>query len=90
MSQLQPPSSVSPQGNRAEKWKIWIQKFEPFCTDSGVAEKVQRATFLHFASEEAIKICNTLVFRDDDIYKIEVLKRKFLDYCGQPGGILSN
>lgn len=84
MSQLQPPSSLSLQGNLAENWKIWIQKFELFYTASGVAEKtekVQCATFLHIAGEEAIKVFNTFVFRDGEQDKIEVLKEKFQDYC---------
>lgn len=84
MSQLQPPSTLSLQGNLAEKWRTWIQKFELFCSASGVAEqtqKVQCATFLHVAGEEAMQVWNTFVFHDDEKDKIEVLKKKFQDYC---------
>lgn len=42
---------------------------------------VQCATFLHVAGEEAIKVNNTFVFRDDEKDKIAVLKKKFQDYC---------
>ena len=55
MAQLQPPSSLSLQGNLAENWKLWIQKLELFCTASEKAEKsekVQFASLLHVAGED--------------------------------------
>lgn len=61
-----------------------MQKFESFCTNSEIAEKaekVQCTIFLHVAGKDATKVCNTVVFEDDDMYKIEAMKRKFLDYC---------
>lgn len=84
MAQLQPPSNLCLQGNLAENWKIWIQKFDLFLTASGIAEKsekVQCATFLHVAGEDAIKVCNTFEFHEDERDKIDVLKQKFRNYC---------
>lgn len=65
------------------KLKEWSQRFEPFCTASGIAEKfenVECATFLHVAVEEAIKTCNTFFFVDGEKDKIDVLKKVFQDY----------
>lgn len=84
MAQFQPPPSLSLQGNLAENWRNWIQCFKLFCTASGITEKskkVQYASFLHITGEEAIKVCNTFSFEKDERDKIDVLKRKFQEYC---------
>lgn len=84
MAHFKPPPSLSLQGNLAENWKTWLQRYELFAIASGVAEKseeVQCATFLHVAGEEAIKVSNTFVFANDERDKIAPLKQKFQDYC---------
>lgn len=84
MAQLQPPERLSLQGNLAENWRSWIQRFELFLTASGIAEKskeIQCATFLHVAGEEAIKVFNTLHFDEEEKNDIDVLKEKFRTYC---------
>ena len=84
MAQFQPPPNLSLQGNLAENWRSWIQRFDIFCIASGIAEKdekVQCATFLHVAGEEAIKVSNTFVFAEEEVNKIDALKKKFKDYC---------
>lgn len=84
MTQLQPPSALSFEGNLAENWKLWEQKFELFLVASGFckkAEDVQCATFLHVAGEEAVKVYNTFVFTPDESNKLAEFKKKFKDYC---------
>lgn len=84
MTQFQPPPNLSLQGNLAENWRTWIQRFELFNTASGIEEKsqkVQCATFLHVAGEEAIKVFNTFVYADGERNNLAVLTKKFLDYC---------
>lgn len=79
-----PVWSLSPKGNLAENWKTWLQRYELFCVASGVADKsqaVQCATFLHEAGEEAMKVNNTFVFGEEERNKMDVLQRKFKDYC---------
>lgn len=78
MAQLQPPPLLILQGNLSENWKNWIQRFELFPLASGVAEKsetVQCATFLLVAGEEAIKVCNTFEFSEEERNKIQVLRQ---------------
>lgn len=63
MDQLKPPNSLSLEGNLAENWRSWIQKFELYLIASGIAEKSEKikcATFLHVAGDEAIKVFNTM------------------------------
>lgn len=84
MAQLKPPPNLSLEGNLAENWRTWLQRYELFAVASGVAEKsegVQCATFLHVAGEEAIKVSNTFVFADAERNKIAALTQKFREYC---------
>lgn len=79
MEQMKPPTSLSLEGNLAENWRIWIQRFELFLVASGIGKKsdaVKRATFLHVAGDEAIKVFNTFNF-DEDVDDYSVLKELF-------------
>ncbi|RXN08425.1 retrotransposon-like family member retr-1 [Labeo rohita] len=83
MDQLKPPNSLDFEGNLAEIWRTWIQKFDLYLIATGIAEKsdkVKCATFLHVAGDDAIKVFNTMDF-DDDVDDFEVLKEKFREYC---------
>ncbi|KAI2666787.1 Retrovirus-related Pol polyprotein from transposon 17.6 [Labeo rohita] len=83
MDQLKPPNSLDFEGNLAENWRTWIQKFDLYLIATGIAEKsdkVKCATFLHVAGDDAIKVFNTMDF-DDDVDDFEVLKEKFREYC---------
>lgn len=84
MEQMKPPTSLSLEGNLAENWRIWIPRFELFLVASGINEKsgtVERATFLHVAGDEAIKVYNTFDFDEDDVNDYNVLKELFHWHC---------
>lgn len=58
MEQLKPPNSLCFEGNLAENWRAWIQKFDLYLIATGIAEKSEKvkcATFLHVAGDDAIK-----------------------------------
>ena len=62
MDQLSPPEVLNLDGNVAENWRRWKQRFEIFSLASGLSEKdagVQAATFLHVAGPEALEVYNT-------------------------------
>ncbi len=83
MDQLKPPNSLCFEGNLAENWRTWIQKFDLYLIATGIAEKsdkVKCATFLQVAGDDAIKVFNTMDF-DDDVDDFDVLKEKFREYC---------
>ena len=83
MEQLKPPNNLSFEGNLAENWRTWIQKFELYLIATGIeekSEKVKCATFLHVAGDEAIKVFNTMDF-DEDVDGFTGLKELFRDYC---------
>ena len=79
------PNQVSFEGNVAENWKRFKQKFEIFVIASGNEKKSNKekcCMLLNLAGEQAIEVFNTFTFeegeKDDDP---EVLMRKFEDYC---------
>ena len=85
MQQFQPPEPLSFDGNLAENWRRWKQRFEIYMTASGRDAKpdtVKSATFLHVAGPEALEVFNTLTFdNEDDQKKLSVLMEKFEEYC---------
>lgn len=83
MEQLKPPNSLSFEGNVAENWRTWVQKFELYLIASGLAEKSEErqcATFLHVAGDEALKVFNTMEFGEGEL-DLNALKESFRKYC---------
>ena len=59
MDKLSPPEELNFDGNTADNWRRWKQRFEIFSLASGLSgkdAKIQAATFLHVAGTEALKI----------------------------------
>ena len=85
MDRLQPPGPLNLQGNLAENWRRWRQRFELFSSASGLSEKdekVQSATLLHVAGEEALEIYNTFAWdHEGDENKVNTIMAKFEAYC---------
>ena len=85
MDQLSPPEALSLDGNVAENWRRWKQRFEIFSLASGLSEKatgVQAATFLHVAGPEALEVYNTFSWTTaDDKNKVDKIMEKFDQYC---------
>lgn len=85
MDKLSPPEQLSLQGNVAENWRKWKQRFELFVAASGLSEKdekVQAATSLHVAGPEALEIYNTFSWENEgDERKVTKIMEKFQAYC---------
>ena len=81
MDGLRPPDALRLDGNIAENWKRWRQKFELYMMATDIeskADKVQSSTLLHVIGDEALEIYNTFVFEDDeDKTKLKTLLEKF-------------
>ncbi len=83
MEQMKPPTSSSLEGNLAENWRVWIQRFELFLIASRTDEEsdaVKRASFLHVAGDEVIKVYNTFDF-NEDVDDYDTLKDLFRQHC---------
>ena len=81
MEALKAPEPLRLEGNIADKWKRWRQKFELYMTASGMegrSQKVQSCTLLHVIGDEALEIYNTFDFtQQEDRNKLKVLLDKF-------------
>ena len=78
------PEAAVIQGNVAENWRRWIQQFRLYLNATGFDKKpakVQCSTLLTVAGEEALEIINTFGLTDEDKVKIDVVVRKFEEYC---------
>ena len=85
MDQLSPPEVLNLDGNIAENWRRWKQRFEIFSLASGLAEKatgVQAATFLHVAGPEALEVYNTFSWLTANYKnKVDKIMENFDQYC---------
>lgn len=71
------------QGNLAENWKLWVQKFNNYliATEaSGKDDKIQCAKLLHTLRDEAITIYNTFTFTGVEKDNLAQLIQKFENY----------
>ena len=83
MNSFKPPSTLNLEGNVAENWRKWKQRFQLYMEASGTMNKPEKqrvAIFLHLIGEEALEIYNTFSLSTAE-QKIEVLFRKFEEYC---------
>ena len=84
MNQLPPPKPLSFVENVAENWRRWIQQFRLYLNATGFDKKpaqAQCSTLLTVAGEEALEIFNTFGLSDEDKVKIDVVIKKFEEYC---------
>ena len=76
---------MSFEGNIAENWHKWKQRFELFLAASGLSEKddkIQSATLLHVAGSDVLEIYNTFMWEQEgDERKIAKIMEKFQAYC---------
>lgn len=84
MEALKAPDPLRLDGNIADNWKKWKQKFELYMTATGIegkAQKVQSSTLLHVIGDEALEIYNTFEFtQQEDRLKLKVLLDKFEEH----------
>ena len=85
MDKLALPKVLNLEGNVAEKWRRWKQRFDIFSLTSRLSTKdtkIQPATCFHMAGTEALEIYNTFNWEsDDDKSKVDKITEKFDKYC---------
>ena len=83
MSSFKPPSTLNLEGNVADNWRKWKQRFQLYMEASGSMKKPEKqrvAIFLHLIGEDALEIYNTFSLSTAE-QKLDVLFQKFEDYC---------
>ena len=82
---LDAPSPLLLDGNVADNWDKFKQRFDFYLEATGYDEKsakIQASLFLHTIGPCALEVYNTFEFTDEaDRKKLEVLKAKFETYC---------
>ena len=85
MDKFNQPEPLSFEGNVAENWRRWKQRFQIFMTATGtdtMGDEVNSATLLHFAGPEALEIYNTFTWTvEGDKKNISKILEKFEEYC---------
>ena len=85
MDKFQHPEPLSLQGNLAENWRRWRQRFELYMTASGNDSKeegTKSAILLHVAGPEALEVYNTFTWEEEaDKRKVAKIMEQFESYC---------
>jgi hypothetical protein len=72
-------------GNLAENWRRWKQRFELFMTVTEASKKwgkIQSSMLLHLIGADALEVFNTFEFAsDEDKEKTSEILKKFDEYC---------
>jgi hypothetical protein len=83
MEHMKPMGPLKVDGNVAENWRKWRQRWNLYAKSSGADEKdedTQCAIFLYTIGE-ALEIYDTFTFTETEQDKIEPLIQKFESYC---------
>ena len=84
MEHVKPIGPLRLDGNIAENWRKWKQRWVLYAKASGVDskdEETQCPVFLHKIGKEALEVYDTFTFTDAEVDKIEPLVAKFEAYC---------
>ena len=86
--QVPPPKPLDVDGDRADNWKIWKQRWENYCKITGLLDQPEDykcAMLLHSIGIEAMRIFNGLKFGEgEDRNKVaDVIKKFDQHFLGQ-------
>ena len=84
MQHVKPIGPLRLEGNIAENWRKWKQRWTLYAKASGADAKdkaTQCAVFLHTIGGEALEVYDTFTFTESEKGKIEPLITKFEAYC---------
>ena len=86
--QVSAPSSLDVDGDRADNWKIWKQRWDNYCIITGLLEQPEDykcAMLLHSIGIDAMRIFNGLKFSDgeDRNNMADVIKKFDQHFLGQ-------
>ena len=85
VSLKQPAPLDLDNGDPAENWKKFKQRFTLFCNASGLSGKsqaMQTSTLLHIIGDRALEVYNSFEFdSEEDKMKLSVVLEKLGNYC---------
>ena len=84
MEHMKSIGALSLNGNVAENWRKWKQRWDLYAVASGAEKKpeaTQCAILLHTIGQDALDVYNTFTFTEEEENKIKPLIKKFEDHC---------
>lgn len=90
-SLFRPPEPLVVDGNVADNWKRFSQKFDVFLTASGLSGKpaeIQVAVFLNLIGDDGLELYNSFTLSDEEKKSLESIKTKFKDYCSPQENVI--
>lgn len=81
---FKPPEPLVLDGNVAENWKRFSQKFDIFSTATDLESKSEDkkvAVFLNLIGDEGLELFNSFSFENGDEKKLDKIREKFHEYC---------
>ena len=84
MDRFSPPDPFLFEGNLAQGWKLWSKHFEFFLTATESSEKsdlIKTSILLTTIGSKGRDIYETFTFNEDESMKLDIVLRKFADYC---------
>ena len=85
MNKLEPPQSISFEGNVSQVWKIWLKRFSFYLIASekgGKNDKIKTSVLLTYIGQKGIEIHETFNFDNpSDEMRLASVLPKFGEYC---------
>ncbi|KAB0805330.1 hypothetical protein PPYR_02300 [Photinus pyralis] len=88
---FKPPEPLQLDGNIAENWRKFSQKFDLFLTATGLSTKAEEkkvAVLLNLIGYEALELYNTFSFVEQEEKTVETVKAKFDEYCSPKKNVI--
>ncbi|KAB0799250.1 hypothetical protein PPYR_07130 [Photinus pyralis] len=90
-SLFKPPDALNIQGNLADNWKKFEQRFDLFMTATDLDSKDQKkqiAVFLSLVGEDGLDIYNSFTLTAAEKESLKEIKKKFADHCAPQKNVI--
>lgn len=88
---FRPPKPLSLDGNVADNWKLFEQKFDNFLTVTELSKKseeTQVAVFLNLIGDDGLELFNTFDLTNDQKKSLNEVKLKFESHCSPKKNVI--
>lgn len=90
-SLFRPPEPLVVDGNIADNWRKFNQKFDVFLLASGLDKKPEEtrvAVFLNLIGDEGLELYNSFTFTAEELKSLDSIKKKFQEYCSPQENVI--
>ncbi|XP_044749764.1 uncharacterized protein LOC123310362 [Coccinella septempunctata] len=90
-SMFRPPKPLSLDGNVAENWKLFEQKFDNFLTVTELSKKDEEtkvAVFLNLIGDDGLELFNTFDLTNNQKKSLQCVKQRFEAHCSPKKNVI--